>query len=238
MKDEFINVSYWSVVKISRYNILKALKSNVSFASGRLVDIGCGTKPYESIFSPYVDVYFGVDYPQTMGNNYGLQTKADLYADCTNTGLRSCSFDTLLSTQVIEHIFDTKKFVLECNRILVPGGIGIFTIPFVWQCHAEPYDFYRFTRYSIEKLFIESGFEILKLENLEGAYATLIQARMVSLLSRKHGNILLKIICKLRNCFYVPYLNCKALLFDKVFYSDKLCLNYFLIVRKYDIEKV
>ena len=172
MQNEFINISYWSVVKIARFNILKGLKGAVKYASGRLIDVGCGTKPYKSLFAPVVDSYLGVDYPQTMETNYGAQTKVDIFTDCSETGLRDCSFDTLLSTQVIEHIYDTRKFINECYRILTPGGIGIFTIPFVWQCHSEPYDFYRFTRYSIQRLFSESGFKVLKIENLEGAYAT------------------------------------------------------------------
>lgn len=232
MQDEFINISYWAVVKIARYNIFKGLKSAVKYASGRLIDVGCGTKPYESLFAPFVDSYFGVDYPQTMETNYGAQTKADFFADCSETGLRDCSFDTLLSTQVIEHIYDTRKFIKECYRILAPGGIGIFTIPFVWQCHSEPYDFYRFTRHSIQRLFSESGFEVFKIENLEGAYATLIQTRIVYLLGREHNNFFIKIICRLRSLLLVPYLNFKALHLDRVFYSDKLCLNYLVIVKK------
>jgi len=230
--DNFINISCWSEVNITRHNILKGLKSAVKYASGRLIDVGCGTKPYESLFAPVVGSYLGVDYPQTMETNYGAQTKADIFAECLNTGLPDCSFDTLLSTQVMEHIYDTREFIRECNRILVPGGIGIFTIPFVWQCHSEPYDFYRFTKYSIRRLFSESGFEVLKIENLEGAYATLIQARIVSLLAREHMNLFVKIICRLRNLLLIPYLNYKAIHLDRVFYSDKMCLNYLLIVRK------
>ena len=91
------------------------------------------------------------------------------------------------------------------------GGIGIFTTPFLWQCYAETYDFYRFTRYSIQRLFSESGFEVLEIENLEGAYATLIRDRLAYLLGREHNNLCIKIICRLRNLLLVPYLNFKAL---------------------------
>jgi len=234
MKDEFINVSYFSAVKIARDNIYKGLKRNAGYASGKLVDIGCGIKPYEPIFKPYVELYFGVDYPQTIGSHYGINTKADLYADCSETGIRDSVFDTLLSTQVIEHVFDTRKFIKECNRILVPGGIGIFTVPFLWECHSEPYDFYRFTKYSIQKLFNESGFKIIVLENLEGAYAALMQARIIYMFGRRQLNVLQKVLCKLKQVFLLPYLNYKALHFDRMYYNynDKLCLNYLLVVKK------
>lgn len=231
--NEFSETSYFSDVKITRTNIYNCLtKTARKYAKGKLVDLGCGVKPYENIFKPYIDSYFGIDFPTTAEGNYGSETVADLYIDCTDTKISSESFDTLLSTQVIEHIFDTKKYVEECFRLLKKDGIGIFTVPFVWQCHAEPYDFFRFTKYSLEKLFVEQGFEIIELKELEGAYATLIQTKIISIYGFPSQNILIKIIQKIIRIFWVPVLNFCALNFDKLFYNNKLCLNYLLVVKK------
>ena len=81
------------------------------YAHGNLIDIGCGNKPYQTIFQLYVDTYFGIDYPPTAMVNYGENTKADLFVDCTDTKLESNKYDTILSTRVIEHkhIYDTKN---------------------------------------------------------------------------------------------------------------------------------
>jgi SAM-dependent methyltransferase len=146
-------ISYRSPIKITA-TLLKASLEQVAkqYAQGSLVDIGCGTKPYETVFSGYVTDYFGVDWEGASEVHYGAATKADLYADCTNTGLISESFDTLLSTQVMEHIYDTHAYLRECYRLLKKGGVGIFSVPFVWETHAEPFDYYRFTRYSLEAL--------------------------------------------------------------------------------------
>jgi SAM-dependent methyltransferase len=233
MFDEFLKISYFSLTKIVRQNIVTAmLYAAPKYARGDLIDIGCGSKPYSPIFQPYIDTYFGIDYPPTAAVNYGEDTKADLFVDCTDTKLESDKYNTILSTQVIEHIYDTKKYVAECYRILKKGGIGIFTMPFLWECHAEPFDYYRFTKYAIEKQFQEQDFEILELRPLEGAYAAISQTKIVSLYSIPAKSLLIKILQRILLLIYIPILNYFALHFDKYFYNDKLCLTYLLVVKK------
>jgi SAM-dependent methyltransferase len=232
--NEFTNISYFFRAKITRQNILEVLKESASnYAKGSLIDMGCGMKPYENIFQPYVASYFGIDYPTFAEANYKEMTKADLFIDCTDTKLNNESFDTLLCTQVIEHIFETEKFIRECYRLLKKNGIGIFTIPFVYQSHAEPYDYFRFTKYSLEKLFSNAGFFIESIRPLEGSYATIKQLKILSFYNILNGNTMIKkIIRGFWTYFFVPILNWQAIHLDKYFYDEKLCLNYLLIVKK------
>lgn len=219
-------VSWRSPVKIASDFLWEEIDNAAKkYAHGNLIDLGCGTKPYESLFKPYVNHYFGVDWEQTSELHYGTETTADLFADCTNTKLAEGSFDTLLSTQVMEHIYDTDAYLRECNRLLRKDGIAIFTVPFVWETHAEPYDFYRFTRYALEKLLVDHGFEIIKIEPIAGTYATLIQLKITSLYFRTSKNFSYKVFRKLRNGIFIPILNLMALSLDKRLWSDKLCLN-------------
>ncbi len=228
-----VHIPYSDVYKIAAELILLKLEELVpKYARGQLIDLGCGTKPYEYLFSSHVDSYFGVDFGQTAEAHYGASTKADLYADCTKTGLQAEGFDTLLSTQVMEHIYETKEYVTECHRLLRRGGIGIFTIPFVCECHAEPHDYYRFTKYSIQRLFEDSGFSIAELTPLGGAYATLIQTKIISIYCREPQNLPHRIFKKVRNTICIPILNFMALNLDKYFWNDKLCINYALVVKK------
>jgi len=225
--------SYFDVFKIAGELLSRKLEEFASrYAQGRLIDLGCGARPYEKIFAPYIDSYFGVDSRETAEAHYGESTKADLYADCTDTKLESGSFDTLLSTQVIEHIYDHRKYIAECRRLLRAGGIGIFTIPFVCECHAEPHDYFRFTRYGIQRLFEEQNFTVLDLVPLGGAYATLIQVKIMSLYYREPRNLAHRVFRKLRNTIMVPLLNFLALHLDKWFWNDKLCINYAVVVQK------
>lgn len=213
---------------------MKVLKELApKYGKGALLDMGCGIKPYESIFQPYIDSYFGIDYPSTAIGNYGEMTKADLYVDCTDTKLNDESFDTLISTQVLEHVFETDKFIIECYRLLKTNGIGIFTIPFVWQSHAEPYDYFRFTKYSLEKLFTETGFSIVSIKPLEGSYATIKQLKIISIYNILNGNSVIKKMARgFWTYLFVPILNWQAIHFDKYLYDDKLCLTWMLVVKK------
>lgn len=225
--------SYWFPMKITDDTLRAALGGAASkHARGRLLDLGCGTKPYEPLFAPHVASYYGVDFGGTSELHYGSATKADLFVDGTDTMLPSGSFDTLLATQVLEHVFDTREFVAECHRLLAGGGIGIFTIPFVWQCHAEPNDFYRFTRYGIERIFERQGFRILELRPVGGAYAAILQARIISIHCRELKSPIRRVLRKLWNFILLPVLNWKALHLDGFFWNDKLCLNYLLVVAK------
>src|ERR1019366_570631 len=110
-------------------------------------------------------------------------------------------------------------------RLLKHGGIAIFTVPFTWQTHAEPYDYYRFTRFGLEKLFTDSGFQIISIAPMEGAYATLKQTKIVSLYGRKIDNFFLKNYSRVRNKIFIPIMNWQAIHLDKFFYNDKLCLT-------------
>lgn len=101
----------------------------------------------------------------------------------------------------------------------------------MWQCHSEPYDFYRFTKFGIEKKFREQSFEIMELRPLEGAFAALIQMEIASLYLAP-SNIMARIIRKLLNPIVLPALNFIALRMDKTIHNDKLCLNYLLVVKK------
>ena len=233
MRDDFINISFSSPVKICRQNILLAMKyAAKKYAMGSLVDMGCGTKPYFSVFHPYIDTYLGIDFPPTAMLNYGQQTRADIFADCSNTPLKSNSYDTVLSTQVMEHIYDTRKYITECHRLLKKGGFGIFTVPFLWPCHGEPFDYFRFTKYGIEEYFKDQAFQVVEIRPLEGAYASVIQTKIIACYLTPSQHIFIKLWKKLILLVYVPILNFLALHLDRHFYNDKLCLNYLAIVRK------
>lgn len=233
-KYHFLKIPYASATKIANEGLLRSIQAAAPrYAHGKLVDIGCGVKPYETIFQPHVDNYFGVDYKPAVESNYGEQTTADLYADCTATGLADCSFDTLLSTQVMEHVFDTDLYVKECCRLLKKGGMGIFTVPMSWRCHAEPYDYHRFTKYSLKMIFENNGFEIVELKEIEGAFASVIQHLIVFLCNRPgYKNFFYRAVRKVFTFVFFTVMNCLALKLDKLFRDEKFCLNYLLVARK------
>lgn len=232
--NEFINISLFSPVKIASEGILKALRyASKKYAKGNLIDLGCGKKPYMVVFNKYVNSYFGVDSPHASDFHYRDDTRVDLWADCTNTGLKDGSFDTLLCTQVLEHIPEPGKLLKEANRLLKKKGIAIMTIPFCWQIHAKPNDFYRFTPYGIKYLFEKNGFEILEIKSMEGMYATLHQLDVLHMVNRERKNMISRLWNRYINTYIaIPIKNLKAIMFDQVFYNDKMCLGYLIIAMK------
>ena len=77
-------------------------------------DYGCGAAPYRGFFRDCTE-YIGADV--TPGPNVDRQLDADGL-----TEEPSGSYDSLLSTQVLEHVKDPEAYVRECHRILRPGG--------------------------------------------------------------------------------------------------------------------
>lgn len=138
------------------------------YTKGRLLDIGCSDKPYKSLTTPYVTEHIGLDHAQSP---HELQD-VDIIADAYNTTLDDASFDTVLSTAVLEHLEEPEKALREAYRVLKPAGHAIYTIPLFWHLHEEPRDFYRYTKHGIRYLFEKVGFEIVELRPLSGFWIT------------------------------------------------------------------
>ena len=139
------------------------------YASGRLLDIGCGNKPYESMFDGRIVEYFGCDVVQSSLN------RVQVICEATHIPLASRSFDTVFSTQTIEHVSDHQRLLDEAFRLLKPGGHLIISGPMYWHLHEEPYDYFRFTRYGFKYLLEKTGFTVLETLSNGGKWALLGQ---------------------------------------------------------------
>jgi SAM-dependent methyltransferase len=144
------------------------IASEAQMACGRLLDIGCGRKPYASLF-PHVQSHVGLDVPSTM---HGLSE-----VDVVGTGwaLPFCagSFDTILCTEVLEHTPEPLVVLSEMWRVTKPNGVLLLTVPLSEQLHEEPYDYYRFTKYSLTYLLQKSGWNIVRVGERGGAWLEL-----------------------------------------------------------------
>src|SRR6476469_1624469 len=105
------------------------------YATGKILDVGCGNKPYEVLFNTSKDNYIGCDVVQSSDK------KVDILCNATNIKLDNDSVDTVFSTQVMEHVDNSDLMLKECNRVLKDYGILILSVPFCWELHEEPYDY-------------------------------------------------------------------------------------------------
>lgn len=125
-------------------------------AHGHLLDVGCGVKPYYELFQPYITNYLGIDVPHSM---HGTQS-IDVGATALQLPFQDGMFDTVLSTEVMEHVPEPHQMLAEIARVLRPDGTLILTIPFHEPLHELPYDFYRYTHLGLQHLLREHGFTI------------------------------------------------------------------------------
>jgi SAM-dependent methyltransferase len=137
---------------------------------GRLLDVGCGQKPYRQLFA--VDEYIGLelDTPENRARK-----QADHYYDGIRLPFPDESFDSVLCNQVLEHVFTPEDFLSEIRRVLKPGGKLLLTVPFVWDEHEQPWDYARYTTFGLKHLLEKTGFVVAEQHRVNADVRALFQ---------------------------------------------------------------
>lgn len=122
-----------------------------------LIDYGCGSMPYRSLFMPYVKHYLGADIALNKAAEVILDEKGGLPVD-------AASADVVLSTQVLEHVHDPKFYMQEAYRVLKRDGLLVLSTHGIWMYHPDPVDYWRWTSAGLQKLIQEAGSDSLAAE--------------------------------------------------------------------------
>ncbi len=156
---------------IIRYNLLKTLKKSLKELSGKVLDFGCGSSPYKSIikFDEYVRVDFSND-AHPIGNSV-----IDVFYDGSTLPFENNTFDSILCTEVFEHIPNLDHIVKELHRVLKPQGKILISVPFIWNEHEIPNDYQRLSRFGLRLLLENNGFKILTEEKTSKTIHTITQ---------------------------------------------------------------
>ena len=141
-----------------------------NYAKGKLLDVGCGNKPYQQILDPLISTYIGCDIIQSSNNCVDLICPANRIMAADNY------FDTVISTQTIEHVEDPQGLINEAYRVLKNNGYLIISGPMYWPLHEEPYDFFRYTKYGFKYMLEKAGFHIVSIYSNGGKWSVAGQA--------------------------------------------------------------
>jgi len=157
----------------------KIAEYGLSF-NGKMMDFGCGHKPYKSLF-PHVEQYIGVDYAN-QGHSHDKE-QIDVFYDGHSLPFSDNYFDCAICTEVLEHVPNIDESLSLLNRVLKKDAPVILTVPFVWPEHEMPFDFRRFTEGGIVQKLKEHGFETHKVHK-NGDYFSVIAELQIMFLHR------------------------------------------------------
>jgi SAM-dependent methyltransferase len=167
---------------IRRY-IHKHIINSLPILKGKVLDVGCGQMPYKEMITSDSAQYIGLDIESTeIYDNY----KPDLTWDGVSMKIEDGSIDNVLLTEVLEHCPDPSVTIREIHRVLKKNGHVVFSVPYVWYLHESPWDFYRYTPYSLKHLFEKNGFEIVQLSRSGGNDLTFLHSYFIWL---KRGSL-------------------------------------------------
>lgn len=138
-----------------------SLRLNSGFLGGCVLDAGCADKPYQRFISS--TRYIGIE--------QAAHSRADIRAAAASLPFKDVSFDTVICTELLEHILKPAACLAEIRRVLKNGGRLYISVPQSWYLHYEPQDYWRFTRYGLEYLLKEEGFKVFDIKRVGGFFS-------------------------------------------------------------------
>jgi len=163
LRREWFLVTPRSMVVNPLYIVRRALFRSISGMApairGDVLDFGCGSKPYESLFGNATG-YVGVDI-EVSGHDH-RDSRVDVFYDGRTLPFADERFDSAVCFEVLEHVFNPDEVLAELRRVLKPGGRLLLSIPFGWDEHEVPYDFARYTSFGLRHVLRRAGFRVVR----------------------------------------------------------------------------
>lgn len=201
---------------------------------GRILDFGCGQKPYGHLFGN--SEYVGTDFRDFSRSRDFPDKKPDFYFDEKYSKdfrlpFGEESFDNSVSFQVLEHHPEPEKMISEMVRVIRKGGLILISSPFIYALHEEPRDYQRLTHHKLKEFFKKNDCEIIETKKQGGFFST------VSMLANEQLNFFAaksKMNYFLACIIYPPFLvfQYTSLLIDIFFKSEKVFINYAILAKK------
>jgi SAM-dependent methyltransferase len=155
---------------LARRALWRAMRDFRPHVRGRVLDVGCGMKPYRDLYE--VEGYVGLELDSAAARS---RSQADHFYDGARFPYGDASFDAVLCNQVLEHVFTPELLLSEIARVMKPGGRLVLTAPFVWDEHEQPRDYARYSSFGLKALLERSGLRIIEHRKLNANLAVIFQ---------------------------------------------------------------
>ena len=229
--DQVFAPRWWSIFfnafYFSRRGLHRGISKYAPQLTGAMLDFGCGIKPYRGLFN--VDRYVGVDIAVS-GHDNALK-HADAYYDGKTIPFPDAHFDSMLCSEVLEHVFNIDEILGELRRVVKPRGLALITIPFAWDQHEVPYDFARYTEWGIRHLLERHGFRIVAHEKSATYIETVSQLIVAYFYKHMPDNALTKLI---RFAIIAPVFLSAALMNKLLPDNGNYYLNHIILAERQD----
>lgn len=213
-----------------RHRLLEGITKHASKLGGVMLDFGCGSKPYKSLFK--VDKYVGLDYD---GEGHCHQNEQiDYYYDGKKIPFADNTFDSVFTTEVFEHVFNLPEILPEIKRVMKKDALILITCPFAIAEHETPVDFARYSSFGLKHLMESNGFEIIVQEKLGNSIEVITQFWLSYLAIHIMPHLKkVPILGRVVEVVHSVILNMFAILFGKFFpKGNELYLNNLILCRK------
>lgn len=213
-----------------RNRLLKGILAYKDKLSGVLLDFGCGSKPYQKLFT--VEKYIGLDF-DSQGHDHSNE-HIDMFYDGKKIPFPDEYFDSVFSSEVFEHVFNLEEIIPEICRVTKTGGLILVTCPFAICEHEQPNDYARYSSFALKHLMEKNGYEVVSYEKLGTSMDVIIQMRLTYF----HNHIMpffakIPIVRRIIRLSVNIILNSWATIHAKIFPAGtELYLNNLILCRK------
>lgn len=142
------------------------------YAKGSLIDLGCGHVPMYEMYKNAITSHTCADWNDTFHKNELLDVICDL--NKAPLPFDNNVYDTIILSEVLEHIRKPEQLIHEIYRIQKPQGFLLLSVPFYYPIHEQPFDYYRYTQYALSSMLEDAGYEIVEMEASGGAFESTV----------------------------------------------------------------